>query len=202
MSHFVDVARLDAGRLAEAWRAARPFPHVVIDDFLAPARLQELREAVAAEPHHLDTADFYEMMASGLPVVHPTLAAFERELGDGATRDAIAAITGKAVTSVEMRSYVYLAGSFLLPHSDYRATFRRTISYAYYLVGDDSCQGGELELFDCVFDGRDLTSTEPALLLAPRVNRLVVFDVSPVSLHQVREVTGGGRVSLAGWYHS
>jgi hypothetical protein len=28
----------------------------------------------------------------------------------------------------------------------------------------------------------------------------VLFDVSPVSLHEVREVVGGARRSLAGWY--
>ncbi len=32
-------------------------------------------------------------------------------------------------------------------------------------------------------------------------NRLVVFDVSDVSLHQVREVLAGLRISLAGWFY-
>jgi len=43
---------------------------------------------------------------------------------------------------------------------------------------------------------------ESARLIEPRPNRLVVFDVSDVSLHQVREVVGGLRISLAGWFYA
>jgi len=64
----------------------------------------------------------------------------------------------------------------------------------------ERCEGGELELFDCDLDGDEIVGARPALRIEPVENRLVVFDVSPGSLHQVREVTGGGRVSLSGWY--
>jgi Rps23 Pro-64 3,4-dihydroxylase Tpa1-like proline 4-hydroxylase len=47
----------------------------------------------------------------------------------------------------------------------------------------------------------DLVRTESARLVEPHGNRLVVFDVSDASLHQVREVTGGLRISLAGWFY-
>jgi len=44
-------------------------------------------------------------------------------------------------------------------------------------------------------------ATEPAGQIEPRPNRLVVFEVSEASLHQVREVIGGLRISLAGWFY-
>jgi len=42
---------------------------------------------------------------------------------------------------------------------------------------------------------------ESARVIEPRANRLVVFDVSDGSLHQVREVVSGLRISLAGWFY-
>lgn len=202
MTTFLDLRRWDPAALAASWRDARPFPHVILDDFLHPVSLQELREAVASEAHAADSSDFFEFMGSATPMQHATLARFTGEMGGEPTRAFVAAITGKPSRGIEMRSYVYLAGSYLLPHSDHRTGLPRVISYAYYLVGASHCIGGELELFACHHDGEEIDSAEPALLIEPRPNRLVIFDVSPVSLHQVREVTLGGRVSLAGWYVS
>ena len=63
-------------------------------------------------------------------------------------------------------------------------------------------QGGELELFRCeVDDAGEIVATAPAARIAHRPNRLVLFDVSATSLHQIREVTSGARLSLAGWFH-
>jgi Rps23 Pro-64 3,4-dihydroxylase Tpa1-like proline 4-hydroxylase len=196
---FFDLGGRDADALAASWRAARPFPHVVLDELVAPARLQALREAVSRQPHYPDTSDLHEFMASPLPVGQPLLLDFAAELGAPATLELLGRVTGKRVTTVQMRSYVYLAGSFLLPHSDHRPGLGRALAYAYYLVGAESCRGGELELFDCTVEGDEVNAT-PAKVIEPLANRLVVFDVSLVSLHQVREVTGGGRASLAGWY--
>lgn len=197
----VDLARLDLPSLAEGWRAADPFPHVIVDGLVAPARLDELRAAVAREPHWPNRGDFYEMMASADPPAHPALRAFAAELAAPPALDAVFAITGKRVTRFELRSYVYLAGSYLLPHSDCRADVRRAVAWAYYLSTAESVSGGELELFACKMDGDEIIETAPARLISPAANRLVLFDVSLQSLHQVREVLSGGRVSLSGWYY-
>ena len=115
--------------------------------------------------------------------------------------DAVFAITGKRVTRAEVRSYVYLPGSYLLPHSDCRADVRRAVAYAFYLSTADSISGGELELFQCKTEHDEIIETHSAALISPAANRLVLFDVSLVSLHQVREVLSGGRVSFSGWFY-
>jgi hypothetical protein len=198
---FLDLARWDLASLAAAWRAARPFPHVIVDGLVAPPRLDELRAAVAREPHWPNRGDFYEMMASADPPAHPALSAFAAELSAPPALDAVSAIAGKPLARAELRSYVYLAGSYLLPHSDCRADMRRAVAYAYYLSAADSITGGELELFACKTDGDEIIATEPAASISPEANRLVLFDVSLISLHQVREVLSGGRVSLSGWFY-
>ena len=47
----------------------------------------------------------------------------------------------------------------------------------------------------------ELVTTDSAKLVEPRANRLVVFEVGDLSLHQVREVMSGLRISLAGWFY-
>ncbi len=194
---FIDWARWDVPALAAAWRAALPFPHVVVDELVAPARVDDLCAAIAREPHWPNRGDFYEMMASSDPPAHETLRAFAADLA----RAPIAALTGKPVGRLEWRSYVYLPGAYLLPHSDCRADMRRAIAFAYYLSNAADVNGGELEFFDCKLDGDEIIETKSAKTIAPEANRLVLFDVSLQSLHQVREVLSGGRVSLSGWFY-
>jgi len=196
----MDLARWDANALAVTWRSARPFPHVILDGLLAPDELQALREEIARTPHFPNHTDFYEMMGSP-EELGPAATAF-REALDDPGREVVARVTGKAPARVSLRSYVYLAGSYLLPHNDMgTAETGRIVAWAYYLLPRERCAGGELELFDCTLDGDEIVGATPALRIEPVENRLVVFDVSPRSLHQVREVTSGGRVSLSGWYY-
>jgi Rps23 Pro-64 3,4-dihydroxylase Tpa1-like proline 4-hydroxylase len=196
----MDFMRWDAPALAASWRRARPFPHVILDDLLAADELQALREEVARTPHFPNHADFYEMMASS-EELGPAASAF-RDALDGPGRELVARVTGKSPARVSLRSYVYLAGGYLLPHNDMGAAETgRVIAWAYYLLPRERCEGGELELFDCTLDGDEIIGATPALRIEPVENRLVVFDVSPRSLHQVLEVTSGGRVSLSGWFY-
>lgn len=195
----MDFSRWDATALGESWRSARPFPHIILDGLLAPEELQTLREEVAGTPHYPNQADFYEMMASS-EELGPALTAFRAAL-DGPGRELVARVSGKSPSRVDLRSYVYLAGSYLLPHHDLgTAQVGRIVAWAYYLLPRERCEGGELELFDCTLDGEEIVAAAAALRIEPVENRLVVFDVSPRSLHQVREVTSGGRVSLSGWF--
>jgi Rps23 Pro-64 3,4-dihydroxylase Tpa1-like proline 4-hydroxylase len=50
-------------------------------------------------------------------------------------------------------------------------------------------------------EGGEIALTVSARVIEPRSNRLVVFEVGDVSLHQVREVCAGLRISLAGWFY-
>lgn len=110
-------------------------------------------------------------------------------------------ITAKQVSRVDMRAYAYRPGHYLLPHTDHQDGLARRLAYAYYLPSPDEPAGGELELFACQVAAGEITATTSAALIEPRSNRLAVFDVSDVSLHQVREVLDGLRVSLAGWFY-
>jgi Rps23 Pro-64 3,4-dihydroxylase Tpa1-like proline 4-hydroxylase len=100
-----------------------------------------------------------------------------------------------------MRAYAYRPGHYLLPHTDHRDGLTRQLAYAYYLPTPEPPRGGELELFACELRDGELVSTVSAAVIEPRPNRIAIFDVGDASLHQVREVVGGLRLSLAGWFY-
>jgi Rps23 Pro-64 3,4-dihydroxylase Tpa1-like proline 4-hydroxylase len=208
---------LDEAALARAWREAAPFPHVVVDDFAIDAgALLEILEEEAVERYEGEIALF------DASAVEPATADFAR------LRDSFAAslapvlsqITGKQVARVDMRAYAYRPGNYLLPHTDHQEGLERLLAYAYYLPTPEPPSGGELELFRCTLVDlppqrirvaahpgeagacRAITHVESARVIEPRANRLVVFDVGDNSLHQVREVLGGLRLSLAGWFYA
>jgi hypothetical protein len=195
----IDSTRWDVPALAASWRAAQPFSHVVIDHLVAEDCLVELCQAVAAEPHWPNRGEIFDMMGSAEDVQHPLLRAFHESLI--ACAPAVQAISGKPVRRADLRSYVYVDGSYLLPHSDCQQPLGRLVAYAYY-VWTQGCRGGELELFDVTLENGRAVATRPAKLIEARANRLVLFDVHPASLHQVREVEAGARLSLSGWFHA
>jgi Rps23 Pro-64 3,4-dihydroxylase Tpa1-like proline 4-hydroxylase len=191
----------DTAAAAAAWRAAEPFPHLVADDVASVAMLDAIFAILEDEPVERYAADIFTFDATA---PEPTSAGF-RALRDKFARTfapVLAQITGQAVRSVDMRAYAYRPGHYLLPHSDHQEGLDRRLAYAFYLPSPELPTGGELELFRCTAAGGELTATVSARLIEPRANRLVVFDVSDVSLHQVREVVAGLRLSLAGWFYA
>lgn len=196
---MIPVAGWNLDELSQAWAAASPFPHVVVDDVVEPETLVALQQAVSQEPHWPNRGEIYDFMASGEAVVHPVLRQLQAELGSAPVLDMVRAVSGRPVANADLRSYVYLPGSFLLPHADSRASIGRLVAYAFY-IWTQGCEGGELELFACEMSGDELVTARPALRVLPRDNRMVMFDVTNASLHQVREVLAGTRVSLTGWF--
>ncbi len=190
----------DDDALATCWRIAEPFPYLVFDDLVGADRLPALFEILEEEPVDRYEGDLFVFEASAPEPVTVELRAL-RESFAATFAPALSHITGKALRRADMRSYAYRAGHYLLPHSDHQDGLSRALAYAYYLPSPEPPQGGELELYRCEAERGALISTESARLIEPRGDRLVVFDVSDVSLHQVREVLAGLRISLAGWFY-
>jgi len=173
----------------------------VFDDFVAAAALPALLAILEDEPVERYQSDLFAFDATA---PEPTTAAF-RDLRSsfGATlAPPLSRITGKPLQRADLRAYAYRPGDHLLPHSDDPLGRERLLAFAYYLPSPEPPDGGELELFRCTVERGEITATTSALRIEPRANRLVVFDVSDVSLHQVREVLAGLRISLAGWFYA
>lgn len=197
----IDVARLADPGLAAAWRAARPFPHVVVDGLVSEEARATLLAAMEDEPAGDIHDEIFEMTASAPKVGDARLRRFQAALESAPVLAAITALCGKTVRRVDLRAFAYGPGHYLLPHTDHQDDVGRVVAYAFYLDTLHGVSGGELALFDCTFAGAEITETRVAKVIAPRANRLVLFEVSEASLHEVREVTRGLRLSLAGWFY-
>jgi hypothetical protein len=194
----IDWKARDLDALARRFQGAKPFPWLVLDDLLPPALVQQAAHAFADEPLTQIEDEIYLHLRSADPPQQPALRAARDAIAGSA--EAVARICGKPLQTGDGAAYAYLPGHYLLPHSDCRASDPRTVAYAYYLTAPTT--GGELELFDCEAHEGRMVRTEPAKLIETRVNRLVLFEVTLLSLHQVREVVDGQRLSIAGWFRT
>lgn len=189
--------RIDA---AARWHTD-PFPYAVLDDVVSEDDLERVMAILDEEPVDHVENDIYSFDATA---PEPTTQAF-RELRDAFARELAPSITqmfGRAVSRADMRAYAYRPGDYLLPHTDCQDGLGRVVAYVYYLPSPEPPSGGELELYRCASEQGELVTIDSAKLVQPRANRLVVFEVSELSLHQVREVMSGLRISLAGWFYA
>jgi hypothetical protein len=190
----------DVDLLARAGRAAEPFAHLVFDEFVPPAALPALLATLEEEPIERYEGDIFAFEASAAEPATAELRALRDSFGD-LLCPPLSRIAGVRLRRADMRAYAYRVGHYLLPHSDHQHDLGRAVAYAYYLPSPEPPEGGELEMFACRSAGDELVSTVSAKRIEPRANRLVVFEVGTHSLHQVREVLAGLRISLAGWFY-
>lgn len=192
----------DEQALARAWREAQPFPHLVFDDFIEDGAIDELFAIVEEESVDPYEGDLFRFEATAPEPTTPEFRALRDAFADTLAAP-LSRITGrhKRLARADMRAYAYRPGHYLLPHSDHRDGLARALAYALYLPSPEPPRGGELELFRCTVDHGEIVETTSERLIDARGNRLVVFDVGDVSLHQVREVLAGLRISLAGWFY-
>ena len=186
--------------LRDGWRSAAPFAHVVIDDALTADDVAELFEIIEDEPVEFGATDIYAFDATAPVPTTPAMTTLRDDFA-AALSPVLTQLSGRAVSRVDMRAYAYRPGHYLLPHTDHQDELGRILAYAYYLPTPEPPVGGELELFAAPLQDGLLGSATSTQLFTPRPNRLVVFDVSERSLHQVREVVQGLRLSLAGWFY-
>ncbi|MCA9617750.1 MAG: 2OG-Fe(II) oxygenase [Myxococcales bacterium] len=188
----------DLAKARRRYQGGLPFPYLVIDDWLPTETAHRLREAIAEEPAERIVSSIYEVDATtGWETV--ALRELEAWLGSTEVLEAVGTLTGHGLSRVSLRGYAFGPGHYLLPHHDRDRDASRLVAFAYYLAVERPLSGGELELFACDPGSPETPSVRK---IDPRPNRLVLFEVSDASLHQVREVTQGLRVSLSGWFYA
>ena len=153
--------------------------------------------AFEEEPQVLVENEIYLHLRSSDPPLSEPLRDFCAALRESCAT--VAALCGRPLSRVDGSAYVYLPGHYLLPHSDSRQSEGRAVAYAFYL--DAPAAGGALELFDCERRDGEIVRTTPAARIEARANRLVLFEVHDLALHQVCEVLAGARTSIAGWFY-
>lgn len=184
----------NADQLKAEFKAAKPFPHIVLKNFFTE-RINGVYDAVLKEQFHEQNTDLFQFQQTNdcKNAAQPALQEFHKFFSSKECIEFIAKITGIPVSSIDMSAFIYDDTDYLLPHDD--RLEGRKIAYVVNLAKEFTEEdGGALQLFE---------NNKVVKSIVPAFNSLVLFEVSPRSLHQVQEVLSNkNRVTLAGWFHA
>ncbi len=223
MSSLIDLAAIGMSMEPDArhYASAKPFPHIVIENFLSapsarcaiaefpsPNEIRDWRRADA-----LDTdgrvAQARKLGYSQEQHFGPTLRALVHELNSGPFLRYLEQLTGigHLIPDVHMTGgglHQYLPGAVLRVHADFNrlpgVNLDRRLNLLLYLNAEWQPQwGGDLELWDA-------SMQHCAARVAPLANRCVIFSTTSASYHGMPEPLaspeGVTRRSLALYYYS
>ena len=179
---------------------SRPFPHVVVKNFLDPSTLDLVIDALAGLEYDFKESDLFSYWASIelTDINHPAINILRDDLGGEIWRKKVAeSFKVKKLSSIDMAAYVYGLGDFLLPHDD--QVEGRIIAYSLHLTSEITEEmGGALN----IFKANDVGKSKLVDSIIPEYNSLIMFEVSDSSWHQVSEIMLDiQRLTVTGWYH-
>ncbi|KAM8894564.1 prolyl 3-hydroxylase OGFOD1 isoform 2-T2 [Spinachia spinachia] len=180
----------------------QPFPHCIIKNFLgSESFVESLQRELMDLDYHEKSNDLYKFKQSddlkkrAEPHISGLRAAlfgrFRLWLGE------VLQVELEPIVDISCAKYEYT--DVLLCHDD--ELEGRRVAFILYLVPPwQSSDGGTLDLYttDSNFQPQSIVKS-----LVPSLNTLILFEVSPVSFHQVSEVLTKDkcRLSLSGWFH-
>jgi hypothetical protein len=188
----LDPKRLDvlAEAKADGYRTARPFPHVVIDDFLPPdvldAVLDEFPTPGDVEWWRFDSGTEKKLASTSPEVMGLVTRQVLAELNGATAIDFLRVLTG--IEGLVPDPHLFGGGlhqiergGFLEVHADFNlhplTGLERRLNLLLYLNRDwDPAWGGALELWN-----HDMTRCEASI--DPVFNRCVVFSTTARSYH-------------------
>lgn len=185
-----DALMAAAPGLAERWRAAEPFPHIVVDDLIDAAVLDAVvREFPSPEQirwEEFDRSTELKLANADVSLMGPVTRQLLNELNAQVFVSFLEAVTGieGLVPDPHLEGgglHQIRAGGFLKVHADFnrhdRLLLDRRLNVLLYLNKDwPDSYGGALELWD-----REMTTC--AHRIPPRFNRMVVFATTDFSYH-------------------
>jgi hypothetical protein len=192
LSHALSYGRMKeiVTQHADAYRAAEPFPHVVLDDVFEPDLLhQVLVEFEAMDRgrwHSSDKTLERKWATEDIQHFGPTTRAFINQLNGGLFVGFLEKLTGipGLISDPHLRGgglHEIRRDGALGVHADFnlypRLNVWRRLNFLLYLNENwDPAWGGELELWD-------RTGNQRVRSIAPLFNRVVIFDTSNYSYH-------------------
>lgn len=193
------ISEKEVFNLRKKFNRAKPFKHILLENFLEEKKAKKLRKALKEEKfeekdsdlfHFFQTADFEN-------IVEKELRDFYSFLKSEKFADFIKKITRIHVSSgaLDVSASLYENTGYLLCHDD--RVEDRKIAYILYLSEDFHDKDGGALAF--LADNRGKPGKVIKRYL-PKWNSLMIFEVSKKSWHQVEEVLSDRkRYAIGGW---
>jgi len=200
MGNIARLEKFDVELLSENFREARPFSHIVIDNFLEENFFERLRKAVGKLEFEEKFSDlfFFSQTKDLDSMENEVIKEFYEFISSRKFLEFTENITLLGNFSfVDMAATLYARGNYLLPHDD--TVENRKLAYMLYLEDFKAGEGAELALYDSL----ERSPVDIKKTIFPKRNRLVIFEVGNkdvVSFHEVIEVIKDKkRFTIGGW---
>lgn len=169
----------------------KPFPHVIIDDFLPDDFFIDLCGSLEDIKLERKEADLFQFDQSENLSLTKNVVLKELQEKLLVLKPELKKRFAVTLSHIDMFAAFYYDTDYLLPHDDRLES--RKVAYTLYIAAPD--EGGELALIS-------KKSPHKKSLVDIVPNRLVLFQVSEDSWHEVEEVRGDlPRISITGWFH-
>jgi Rps23 Pro-64 3,4-dihydroxylase Tpa1-like proline 4-hydroxylase len=217
---MIDYADLESRRrdFAAQFRSAAPFPWLMIDDFLAPAMVQELTNgfgaAIRRANKNPDAPKKHKHVLRKIGLIKPEMMeeahrCLFRELASDRFLDFLSSVTGIKPLYADASLnggglHEIYPGGYLNVHTDFNihpeSRRHRRLNILIYLNPEwDEVWGGALELWPA-------DNSRAAVSILPVGGRMVLFETSEISFHghptPLACPEGVTRRSLAAYYYS
>jgi len=161
---------------------AQPFLHFVKDEFLNASMFEKVKRIHASCAFKEQHTDLFRFLQTDDLKNQDDLEEFR-----GCVMDLLGSVVDTSGGWIDLFGSYYRSGDYLLCHDD--RTEHRKYAFVYYL--QDHASGG-LVLYE-----NDAMSVSKRIDV--RANRLVVFEVSEISFHEVEYCEENGRRAFSGW---
>jgi Rps23 Pro-64 3,4-dihydroxylase Tpa1-like proline 4-hydroxylase len=175
----------------------KPFPYLVLKNFLSHGFADRLLEEVNKEKFILKDSDlfnFYQTQDDLITSKNKIVKDFYNFINTKYFKDFLEDVTGiRAEGRADASAFIYKNTHYLLPHDD--RLEKRKVAYILNLSKDfTKADGGSLDL---------LNGKKIAKSFIPTFNTLIIFEVKAgKTFHQVSEVLKNkDRISIAGWFN-
>ena len=179
---------------------SKPFPHLILQNFLPKPQAIELLKALKDEPFEIKQSDLFciyqtkDLISSTNPIINQ----FRESLSSKEFTTYLTKITNIKIkpNTIDMAGTIYTDTNYLLPHDDQLE--KRKIAYIYYLSTLTKNDGGALAFYN----SKHNQPTSITKRIQPVFNTLILFPVTTTSFHEVEEViTNKQRIAISGWFH-
>ncbi len=187
-------------RLNKKFIGGRPFPHIVLRDFLIDEKAFELLKEVKKERFIEKESDLFQFKQTD--DLFFSKNKLVKEFNETCLSWEFFELIGKISNSkfkgtLDMAATLYEGTDFLLCHDD--ELEGRKIAYVLYLSDDfRDADGGSF----VIYNSANGLPTMVAKRIPPVFNSLLLFEVSEKSFHEVEEnLSEKKRYAIGGWLH-
>ncbi|OGY48323.1 MAG: hypothetical protein A3D39_00625 [Candidatus Buchananbacteria bacterium RIFCSPHIGHO2_02_FULL_39_17] len=181
-------------------RNSKPFPHIILKNFLPKPQAIDLLKALKHEPFELKQSDLFCLYQTKdlISSTNQHIQQFRTFLASKAFTNNLTKITNIKLipNTIDMAGTIYIDTNYLLPHDDQLEG--RKIAYIYYLSTLTKNDGGALAFYNSKHN-------QPISIVKrtqPTFNTLLLFPVTTNSFHEVEEIiTNTQRIAISGWFH-